>query len=165
MVNCTEGKTAYNEAIEFLEKQEPLHALELSECLTFAAADHLMDMIMKKFFEHVGSDGSSLSKRVERRCSDKVKSLSLCENLNQLRSFEGPDFAQSTIIKYIIDEGVPSRGHRSNIYNKDMKYVGICMIKDPYDGLKDVMDFSRSNPECLNKDGGASNIKYKGKIA
>lgn len=105
-----------------------------------------MDMIMKKFFEHVGSDGSSLTKRVERRCSDKVKNLYLCENLNQLKPFEGPDFAQSTIIKYIIDEGVPSRGHRANIYNKDMRFVGISMIKDPYDGLKDVIDFSRTNP-------------------
>lgn len=55
------------------------------------------------------------------------------------------------IIKYILDEGVPTRGHRTNIFNEKMKYVGACMIKDPTYGMKDVMNFSGDDLECLNK--------------
>lgn len=40
------------------------------------------------------------------------------ENCDQPKYFEGPDFAQSTVIRFIVDEGVPNRGHRKNIYKK-----------------------------------------------
>ena len=51
--------------------------------------------------------------------------------------------ARATVVRFIIDEGVPSRGHRSNIYNPSFKYVGAYMLKDPKNkGYKNTLDFS-----------------------
>ena len=71
-VMVLEGKPAYREAIEFLKKQKPLEALELNECLSLAAEDHVKDMIKNNIFGHTGTDGSSLTDRVTRRHGKKI---------------------------------------------------------------------------------------------
>ena len=64
------------------------------------------------------------------------------QNCDQPKQFEGPDFAKTTVIRYIVDEAVPSRGHRHNIYNEEFKYMGACMLKDPKNnGYKNTLDF------------------------
>lgn len=44
-VTAIEGKSAYNEAISFLEKQKPLKPLTLNLALSLAADDHCVDMV------------------------------------------------------------------------------------------------------------------------
>ena len=64
---------------------------------------------------------------------------------------EGPNFAEATVIRYIIDEAVPSRGHRSNIYSENFNYVGIHMAKhEKAKGYKSTIDFC-SLPLSKNK--------------
>lgn len=57
-----------------------------------------------------------------------------------MQDFEGPNFAQLTVLRYILDEGVPSRGHRENIYTPDFKFVGSSLRKDK-NGYKGTLDF------------------------
>lgn len=63
-VKSLEGKSAFNEAIKFCEKQEPLEPLQLNDCLNKAASRHTRDMIKSNIFGHTGSDGSSMSERI-----------------------------------------------------------------------------------------------------
>ena len=106
-----------------------------------AAEDHVKDMIAKNIFGHTGSDGSSLTSRVQKRHGKMIYSQ-LGECCDQPKIFEGPDFAQITVIRYILDEGVPSRGHRKLLYTKGFEYIGISMLKDPKNnGYKGTLDF------------------------
>ena len=55
-----------------MKNQKPLHPLELNDCLSLAAEDHVKDMIKNNIFGHTGTDGSSLTDRVTRRHGKKV---------------------------------------------------------------------------------------------
>ena len=100
-------------------------------------------MAKNNIFGHNSSDGTSFSQRIKKQAGGKEIYGALAENCDQLRSFEGPNFSKASIIRYIIDEAVPSRGHRKNIFNQDMKYMGGAMVKDPFhDGsYKSTIDF------------------------
>ncbi len=143
-VRCLEGKKAYKEAIDFLNNQKTLQALQLNECLSLAADDHVKDMIAKKIFGHTGSDGSSLTDRITRRHGKKIYSQ-LGECCDKLKYYHGPNFPKATIIRYILDEGVPSREHRKLIYTEGFNYIGISMRKDNNGGYKGTLDFCASN--------------------
>jgi uncharacterized protein YkwD len=62
--NChystNEGKSAWQEAYEFLNSQKPLPAYQLNEGLNLSAMDHAMDMKVNNFFDHKSSNGMSL---------------------------------------------------------------------------------------------------------
>ena len=63
-----EGKSAWQEAYNFLLKQKPLKALKIHKGMCQAAEDHALDMVKKNFFDHNSSDGTDFSKRIEKRC-------------------------------------------------------------------------------------------------
>ena len=141
-VNTLEGKSAYQEAIDYLIKVQPLPPLEWNECLAEAALDHSRDLAKNNIFGHDSSDGTSFGKRIERKAGETIYG-EISENCDQLKYFHGPDFAKSSIIRYIIDEAVPSRGHRKNIFNKTTKFMGGAMVKNPFSegGFKSTLDF------------------------
>lgn len=76
--------------------------------------DHCMDLVRSEFLEHTGSDGSRFTDRINRRGKYPGGGA---ENCDQPMWYSALDYAQETVIRYIVDEGVPSRGHRTNIYN------------------------------------------------
>lgn len=124
-----------------------------------------MDMLVDNFFDHVSSDGSDLQTRARRRCGN-LEYVGCAENCDRITIYEAPDFALATVVRYIIDDGVPSRGHRTNIFNPEIKFVGACMIKDPgVDGstkmaYRGVVNFSLIYLPLVNKEGGIKNLKY-----
>ena len=69
-----EGKKAWLEAYDFLKNQSPLPAYFLNEGLSLAAEDHAIDMAKTNIFGHNSSDGTSFSKRIERRCGSSYGS-------------------------------------------------------------------------------------------
>ena len=133
-IMTNEGVAAVKEAIHFLEKQKPLGMIEMDENLCKAARDHAEDTGPKGITGHDGSDGSSMSDRVERYCEWEG---GLCENIDY-----GEKPALRIIMSLLIDDGVKSRGHRTNLFNPDVKFAGIaCGYHKKY-GMLTVCDYS-----------------------
>lgn len=58
--STNEGKSAWIECIDVLDKAKPLPPLKLSKSLSVVAQSHADDMSKNNFMSHTGSDGSSL---------------------------------------------------------------------------------------------------------
>ena len=112
-----EGISAWLEAVEVLSNQPALPALKWSEALSQACYDHIRDIGPNGQDSHTGSDGSSPFDRIDRYATW----TSAGENLVYSDAITGVDM----ISQLIIDAGVPSRGHRDNIYNTDFTHAGV----------------------------------------
>ena len=130
------------------------------------AMDHAQDLAMTGNFGHNGSDGSDLTTRIKRRCGTRGTGL-LAENIGSDFIVKGRDHALQTVLGLIIDDGVPSRGHRENIFNSQVNFIGICS-KVQGDKMITVMNFHsqdlglKNSSECKDKDFGTE-IKYQEK--
>lgn len=111
-----EGKKAVIEAIEFLRSSTPLPPLKLSQGLTNAGRDHVKDLGEKGKTGHYSSNGDDPRKRIEKYGS---WGKAFAENISY-----SPMDPRGHVVSLIVDDGVPSRGHRKNIFNKDLKIAG-----------------------------------------
>jgi uncharacterized protein YkwD len=118
-----EGISALNEAIEFLQAQEPLRPVKRLAELDMSSHVHLDDQIEGNFFGHYGSDKSAPHQRIERF----LFPLGTGENLEYSTTT-----ARMKIIRLIIDDGFRdsegniSRGHRDAIFTEDYRHVGVA---------------------------------------
>ena len=112
-----EGPAAVQEAIEYLNRIEPVRTLRFNEELGKAARDHTVDIGPKGLVQHESSDGTSVKERLKR-----YGKIVTCygENL----SFHC-ETAIEVIMQMLIDDGVPNRGHRENLFNNDFRVCGI----------------------------------------
>jgi len=118
-IQTKEGLAAIDEAIQFLERQPPLPPFQrVSAGMTKAARDHVSDTGRRGSVGHEGTDGSTPFDRLERHGSWRHSSG---ENINYFAR-DG----RECVVQLIIDDGVPGRGHRTNIYSKDFNVVGIA---------------------------------------
>ena len=129
-----EGVAAVDEAIAFLKKQNPIGAMTISRGLSLAARDHVNDIGPKGITGHGGSDKSQPADRMNRHGKFR---RTAGENI----SF-GPDEARQIVMQLIVDDGVPGRGHRTNIFKADYRTVGIAI--GPHKTFRNmcVMDFA-----------------------
>ena len=118
-----EGTKAVDEAIAFLKKQRALSPLVLSRGLSLAARDHALDQGKTGQTGHTGSDRSTMGTRIE-RYGQWQKTAG--ENIAY-----GGKTARDFMIQLIVDDGVPSRGHRNNIFNPEFLVVGIAVGTHP----------------------------------
>ena len=112
-----EGKSPYMEAISFLKNQVPCCDLQKSHDLEQAAEDHAKDCGVNGLSSHVSSDGRNLSDRIEAYCE-----------WNRLIG-QNIDFSSKTaeqvLISLLIDDGLPDRPHRKNLFNQKYNLFGI----------------------------------------
>jgi uncharacterized protein YkwD len=123
-VQTSEGVAAVREAIAALRAQSAVPALSLSAPLSAAARDQAMDLGRTGATSHTGSDGSTVTTRVARYATWR---LSLSENIDYAPMMSGRDVIESLIV----DDGVPDRGHRRNIYEPTSRFVGIACGPHP----------------------------------
>lgn len=128
-----EGVRAVDEAIRFLGKQKPIGKLVFSEGLRDAALDLALAEGPTGNIGH-SVQGMSVRERAERH--GKWERI-FGENISY-----GPDRAREVVSQLIIDDGVPGRGHRKNIFNPAFKVVGIACGPHKRFVTMCVMDFA-----------------------
>jgi uncharacterized protein YkwD len=111
-----EGVAALDEAIAFLESVRPMGPLRFNEGLARAARLHAQDIGPKGTLDHVGSDGSRLSQRLNR--------LGTWQGLVAENISAGEADARQVAIQLLVDDGIANRGHRHNLFNPDLHQAG-----------------------------------------
>jgi uncharacterized protein YkwD len=118
-----EGTSAVAEAIRSMRSQKPVSPLSPSKGMSLGAKDHIRDLRTSGTSQHKGSDESQAWDRVNRYGSwQKI----IGENI----SF-GHNKARNIVMTLMIDDGVPNRGHRKNIFNPDFRVVGVACGDHP----------------------------------
>ncbi len=113
-----EGVGAVDEAIDFLMAAEPAPPLTASDGMSRGATDHVEDQGPSGDTGHDGSDGSTPGERMDRHGS---WNMIFAENLAY-----GPQTARDVVMGLIIDDGVPDRGHRRNIFDPRLQVIGVA---------------------------------------
>src|SRR5688500_708582 len=117
-VRTKEGTRAVDEALRFLQRARPLPALTMSRGMSQAAADHCADQAGGGF-GHGGRDGSRGGERLSRY---GTWSGGWAENVSY-----GKSSARDVVIALIIDDGLPARKHRQNIFNPSYTVAGAAV--------------------------------------
>ena len=101
--------------------------MKLSLGMSKAAWDHSKYQISKNFMGHNGPKGKeSPGKRINQYGK---WNLTCGENIIGSMANNVAASAVHYIIGLMIDDGVPSRGHRSNIFSADFHYMGVGLFK------------------------------------
>ena len=119
-----EGATAVEEAADFLKSVPRIDTLRTSRGLSRAAADHVSDQGPLGAIGHDGTDGS---KPWDRSSRYGTWLGSVGENI-AFGTYDD-DSGRRIVMQLLIDDGVPERGHRSNIFNQDFRVAGVACGK------------------------------------
>jgi uncharacterized protein YkwD len=132
-IRTKEGTAAVDEAIRFLQSAQPLPPLAISPGMSRAAADHCADQA-NGGFGHEGRDRSHAGQRIARYGSF---SGGWGENISY-----GKSTARDVVIALIIDDGLPGRKHRKNIFNPNYNFAGAAFGPHARFGTMCSMDFA-----------------------
>lgn len=109
-LSAATGMTA---AVNTLRAKAGLAAVQVSDALNKAAAAHVCDMASRGFFDHKGSDGSTIMTRIRRAgCRPRIAA----ENIAW--GFTDPG--------KVLSQWMGSAGHRQNILHSRVRQVGIA---------------------------------------
>lgn len=137
-IRTNEGTNALDEAIRFLRNVQPQAPLALSPGMCRAAADHCADQASGGF-GHAGRDSSHADTRIAR-----YGTFGGCwgENISY-----GKSTARDVVLALIIDDGLPARKHRKNIFNPSFNFAGAAFGRHARFGTICSMDFAGAYAE------------------
>jgi uncharacterized protein YkwD len=129
-----EGVAALDEAIRFLMSTKPVGPLRFNEGLARAARAHAQYLGARGLLSHLGADGSGPAARLDRlgRWQSRV-----AENIST-----GEDDPRLVVIQLLVDDGVPSRGHRKNLFDPDLHQAGAGAATHSQYGMVCVIDYA-----------------------
>jgi uncharacterized protein YkwD len=96
---------------------------------------HAQDQGQRNRSGHAGSDGSSSWQRLERygRWSGVIG-----ENISY-----GAESARAAVVNLVIDDGVPGRGHRLDLFEPRYRLAGAAFGPHPYFGSICVIELAQ----------------------
>ena len=134
-IRTNEGRSAVLEAAEFLENVQPIPGvIGYSEGLHRAAREHVLDQGPSGQTGHVGTQGSRFNERIGRQGQ---QGSWIGEVINY-----GEETPRMTVIQLVIDDGVPDRGHRKNLFNPSFKVAGAAIGYHKGYGSMTVVDMA-----------------------
>lgn len=148
-IRTHEGVGAAQECYRALKAARPAPALVPSKGITLAARDHAADQSRTGRTGHDGADGSQMHTRIQRYGSSNTYG----ENISYGRYQK--EIGKRIISQLLIDDGVPSRGHRVNILRESFLSVGVAINTHPNYGMICVIDYAgryTDKPEVARAD-------------
>ncbi|HKT53206.1 MAG TPA: CAP domain-containing protein, partial [Caulobacteraceae bacterium] len=112
----TEGVAAVEEAADYVAAQPPRPPLRRSELLSVAAHDHAREQAATGALGHIGPDGSTPSARVQRRGGGRY--------VGEIIAY-GAASPAAMVRLFIVDDGVPGRGHRTAVFSDQYSFAGV----------------------------------------
>jgi uncharacterized protein YkwD len=134
IVRTGEGAKGVDEAIRFLLRQKPIPPLAWSAGLAAAAAELADEEGESGAVGHFGRSSGGPKERIERHGQWQGR---IGENI-----FYGQGDARQMVMNLIIDDGVPDRGHRKNIFSRAFTKAGAACGPHPGFGTVCVIDFA-----------------------
>ncbi len=134
VVQTCEGKAAVDEAIRYMLSRKALPPLTGSHGLTAAASELVMSQGRTGAVGHATHRNERVGKRVDRYGLWKRR---VAENI-----VYSPADPRGMVMQLIIDDGVPGRGHRDNLFSRSFRKVGISCGPHPIFENVCVMDFA-----------------------
>jgi uncharacterized protein YkwD len=116
-IQTQEGKKAVEGCVTALSRMKGVQILTPELGLSLGAKDHTADQGKSGKTGHNGNDKSTPFTRINRYGKGYTAAG---ENLAY-----GPTTGRDIVVQLLIDDGVPSRGHRTNIMNKDFTQTGV----------------------------------------
>jgi uncharacterized protein YkwD len=141
-----EGPAAVREAVRALRAMHPVPALSPSVGMAAGARDHVRDQGPDGRFGHQGNDGSYAPDRVNRYGR---WGSSIAENIAY-----GPTTARDVVIGLIVDDGVPDRGHRVNMFDPVSRVTGVACGPHAKYRLECVIVYAASYAEGRRREPG-----------
>lgn len=133
-VRTSEGIKAVDEAIRYLSRQKKLPPLSWSDGLAAAAAGLAEEQGRSGDTGHVGRKSRGMRERIEQHGKWEK---SIAENIGY-----GPEDPRNMVMQLIVDDGVPGRGHRKNIFGTEFKVAGVACGPHPRFRSMCVIDFA-----------------------
>lgn len=133
-VDTEEGVAAVDEAVRFLVRQEPLEPLSWSVALARSAAELARESALTGDTGHYGRKSGGPKQRIGKQGEWEGR---VGENIGY-----GPTDARLMVMQLIIDDGVPDRGHRKNIFSRDFRLGGVECGPHPRYRNMCIIDFA-----------------------
>jgi uncharacterized protein YkwD len=125
---------AFEEAVDFLMRQPALPPLGSDSALEGSALAHADYQGARGGFGHEGPGGESLDQRLHRH---GAFAMMMAEDISY--GYANP---REVVLQLIVDSGVPSRGHRANIFNPVFREAGVACGPHRLYGAMCVVDFA-----------------------
>jgi len=123
-----------SETEAFLRRQQPLAALRCVPGLVLSARQQVMDQGPTGAVGHRGTDGGGPWARM-------AKQGQWTQQAGENISYGYAD-ARTIVVTLIVDQGVPGRGHRRNIFSRHFKVAGAARGPHARYGAMCVIDFA-----------------------
>jgi len=138
-VITSEGAPAVQECIDELSNTASVGLLKPEKGLYLAARDHVLDQSVTGATGHNGSDDSTPSDRILRYCNKGTGASSYGENIAY-----GNSIGREIVLQLLIDDGVPGRGHRTNIMKSSYTQAGVAAGPHKVYGAMCVIDYANN---------------------
>ena len=143
-IETEEGVAPVDEAIEALADHAARAPLHPGGTLAAAAGDHAAEQGAHGTVGHEGLDGAAPG--------DRVRRVGGGEYVGEVIAY-GSDSAADVVRQFVVDDGVPDRGHRHLILSPDVRFAGVSCGPHPVYRSMCVVKLSRT-PD------GRSRIEY-----